>query len=205
MPNTQIVRHPERAAYDRSTVDAILDAAYIAHLGAIVDGAPVVLPYVCARIGDELVLHGSRLAGTLTVIAQGTPVCTTVTHVDGLVLARSAFHTSMNYRCAVVHERARLVDDPAEKARMLDAMFERILPGPATQVRAMTDGEREATCVIALPLDAASAKVRIGGAIEPAADGDPSVWAGVVPLALRAGTPQPDAVTGADAPPPQLR
>ena len=111
-PNTRVRRLAERARYDRENVHAILDAAYVAHVGVVVDGAPVVMPYACARVGDELVLHGSIKAGILSALANGAPVCATVTHVDGLVLARSAFHSSMNYRSAVVHGSARIVADP---------------------------------------------------------------------------------------------
>src|ERR1700676_3623383 len=109
---TRITRLAERAAYDRATLDAILDAAYVAHVGVVIDGEPAVIPFACARVGDELVLHGSTKAGILSAIAAGTPVCATVTHLDGLVLARSAFHSSMNYRSASVHGVARIVDDP---------------------------------------------------------------------------------------------
>ena len=196
-PNTRVRRHAERARYDRENVNAILDAAYVAHVGVVVDGAPVVMPYACARVGDELVLHGSVKAGILSVLANGAPVCATVTHVDGLVLARSAFHSSMNYRSAVVHGNARIVADPDEKVRLLDAVVDRLLPNRRAQIRGMTQGELDATHVVAVALDHVSAKVRTGPLTEPHEDGDAGVWGGVIPLALAFGTPQPDGVTAA--------
>lgn len=197
-------RLAERARYDRENVHAILDAAYVAHVGVVIDGAPVVMPYACARVGDELVLHGSTKAGILSALADGASVCATVTHVDGLVLARSAFHSSMNYRSAVVHGTARIVADPAEKVRLLDAVVDRLLPGRRAQIRGMTQGELDATHVVALALDHVSAKVRTGPLTEPREDGDPGVWGGVVPLALAFGTPQPDGVTAPGVAPPDV-
>jgi uncharacterized protein len=203
-PNINVRRLAERARYERADVDAILDAAYVAHVGVVVDGAPVVMPYACARVGDELVLHGSIKAGILSALANGAPVCATVTHVDGLVLARSAFHTSMNYRSAVVHGRARVIGDPAEKIRLLDAVVDRLLPGRRAGIRGMTQGELDATKVVAVALDRVSAKVRTGLPTEPQEDRDASVWAGVIPLALTRGTPQADDVTAPDIAPPNL-
>ncbi|HEV2643086.1 MAG TPA: pyridoxamine 5'-phosphate oxidase family protein [Candidatus Elarobacter sp.] len=203
-PNISVRRLAERARYDRDDVDAILDAAYVAHVGVVVDGAPVVMPYACARVGDELVLHGSTKAGILSALASGTPVCATVTHVDGLVLARSAFHSSMNYRSAVVHGTARVVDDPDEKVRLLDALVDRLLPGRRAGIRGMAQGELDATQVVALALDRVSAKVRTGPPTEPQEDRDAGVWGGVIPLALEPGTPQADDVTAPDVAPPNL-
>ena len=207
MPNTvpdrlRVTRLADRAHYDRAAVDAILDEAYVAHVGVVVDGAPVVLPYACARVGDELVLHGSTRAGALGAIADGAPVCATVTHLDGLVLARSGFQSSMNYRTAVVHGRARAVTERAEKVRLLDAFLDRQLPGRRAQIRGMSEGELQATQVLAIPLDAVSAKVRDGGVNEPAEDVDPAVWAGVIPLRLVRGEAEPDPTNGPQAPPP---
>ena len=203
-PNTSVRRLAERARHDRDGVDAILDAAYVAHVGVVVDGAPVVIPYACARVGDELVLHGSTKAGILSSAASGARVCATVTHIDGLVLARSAFHSSMNYRSAVVHGTARVVDDPAEKVRLLDALVDRLLPGRRAGICGMTQGELDATQVVALALDHVSAKVRTGGPTEPPEDRDASVWGGIIPLALTPGTPQPDDVTAAGVVPPNV-
>ena len=204
-PNTRVRRRAERARYDEQTVHAILDEAYVAHVGTIVDGAPVVMPYACARVGDERVLHGSTRAGILSALSNGARVCATVTHLDGLVLARSAFHTSMNYRSVVLHGIARIVDDPHEKADVLDAVVDRLLPGRRANLRAMTTGEIEATRVVALRIDAVSAKVRSGGLTEPQEDRRADVWGGVIPLALGFGAPQPDAATAAGVPAPPLR
>jgi nitroimidazol reductase NimA-like FMN-containing flavoprotein (pyridoxamine 5'-phosphate oxidase superfamily) len=203
-PNTRVRRLAERARYDRENVHAILDAAYVAHVGVVVDGAPVVMPYACARVGDELVLHGSVKAGILSVLANGAPVCATVTHVDGLVLARSAFHSSMNYRSAVVHGSARVVADPDEKVRLLDAVVDRLLPNRRAQIRGMTQGELDATRVVAIALDHVSAKTRTGPLTEPHEDGDAGVWGGVIPLQLIAGAPEADDVTAADVAAPSL-
>ncbi|MDP9106960.1 MAG: pyridoxamine 5'-phosphate oxidase family protein [Candidatus Eremiobacteraeota bacterium] len=203
-PNTRVRRLAERARYERDDVDAILDAAYVAHVGVVVDGAPVVMPYACARVGDELVLHGSTKAGILSALASGAPVCATVTHLDGLVLARSAFHSSMNYRSAVVHGTARVVDDPDEKVRLLDAVVDRLLPRRRAGIRGMTQGELDATQVVALELEHVSAKVRTGPPTEPQEDRDAGVWGGVIPLALEPGTPQADDVTAVDVEAPSL-
>jgi nitroimidazol reductase NimA-like FMN-containing flavoprotein (pyridoxamine 5'-phosphate oxidase superfamily) len=203
-PNIRVRRLAERARYDREQVDAIIDAAYVAHVGTIADGAPVVMPYACARVGDELVLHGSTKAGILSALANGAPVCATVTHVDGLVLARSAFHSSMNYRSAVVHGNARIVDDPAEKIRLLDAVVDRLLPGRRAGIRGMTQGELDAVLVVAIALDHVSAKVRTGPPTEPQEDRDAGVWGGVIPLTLTHGAAQADDVTAAGIEAPTL-
>jgi nitroimidazol reductase NimA-like FMN-containing flavoprotein (pyridoxamine 5'-phosphate oxidase superfamily) len=204
VPNLRVRRLAERARYDRENVHAILDAAYVAHVGAIVEGAPVVMPYACARVGEELVLHGSIKAGILSALANGAPVCATVTHLDGLVLARSAFHSSMNYRSAVVHGSARIVDDPDEKIRLLDAVVDRLLPGRRAGIRGMTQGELDAVMVVAIALGHVSAKVRTGPPTEPPEDRDAGVWGGVIPIALAHGAPQPDDVTAAGVEAPSL-
>jgi nitroimidazol reductase NimA-like FMN-containing flavoprotein (pyridoxamine 5'-phosphate oxidase superfamily) len=201
-PSTRVRRRPERASYDAAVVHAILDDAYVAHVGVVVDGAPVVLPYACARVGDELVLHGSIKAGTLSAVATGTQVCATVTHLDGLVLARSAFESSMNYRSVVVQGPARVVVDRAEKVRLLDAVVDHLAPGRRAQVRGMTDVELQVTQVVAVRLDAVSAKVRTGPPKDPEADRQPDVWGGVIPLTLTRGTPEPDDITAPNAPAP---
>ena len=204
-PNTRITRLADRASYDRETAYAILDAALVAHLAVVVDGAPVVMPYVCARAGDELVLHGSTRAGVLSAIASGAPVSVAVTHIDGLVLARSAFHSSMNYRSVVIHGHARPIDDAVEKTRLLDRLADHLTPGRRAVTRAMSEGELQATQVLAIALDAFSAKIRTGGPIEPPEDRDPNVWAGVIPLALTFGPAQADPTTPADLAPPEAR
>ena len=205
VPNTRVRRLAERARYDEETVHAILDEAYVAHVGAVVDGLPVVIPYACARVGDELVLHGSTKAGILSAIASGDPICATVTHLDGIVVARSAFHCSMNYRSVVVHGAARVVDDSDEKIRLLDAFVDRLIPNRRAQMRAMSPGELEATHVVALALGAVSAKIRSGGPKDAPEDLRGDLWGGVIPLALVGGTPQPDDTTQAGVAPPALR
>jgi len=205
VPNLRVGRLADRAHYDRDTVDAILDAAYVVHVGVVVDGAPVVIPFACARVGDELVIHGSTRAGMLSAAAAGAPICATVTLLDGLVLARSAFHSSMNYRSVVIHGVARAVDDPHEKVQLLDALFDHLLPGRREQLRAMSSGELSATAVIALALDRASAKVRTGGPNDPEPDKRHEVWGGVIPLTLTYGEPQPDGTTAIGVAPPEMR
>ena len=203
-PNTRVRRLAERARYDAETVHAILDEAYVAHVGVVVAGAPVVIPYACARVGDELVLHGSSRAGTLSTVATGFPVCATVTILDGLVFARSAFHSSMNYRSVVVQGAARVVGDPHEKTRFLDALVDHLMPGRRAQLREPTEGELEATQVVAIRLDAISAKVRTGGPKDPPEDVLPGIWGGLLPMRLTFGEPEPDAITAAGVPPPAL-
>jgi uncharacterized protein len=203
-PNARVRRLAERARYDAATVHAILDEAYVAHVGVVVAGAPVVMPYACARAGDELVLHGSTRAGILSAVASGTPVCATVTHLDGLVLARSAFHSSMNYRSVVIHGTARVVDERDEKVRLLDALVDHLLPGRRAELRPMSDGELEATQVVAVRIGAASAKIRTGPPKDAPEDVLPELWGGVIPLALAFGEPEPDAITGVSASVPAL-
>jgi nitroimidazol reductase NimA-like FMN-containing flavoprotein (pyridoxamine 5'-phosphate oxidase superfamily) len=203
-PNTRVRRLAERARYDEETVHAILDEAYVAHVGIVVDGMPVVIPYACARVGEELVLHGSTRAGILSAVASGGAVCATVTLLDGLVFARSAFHSSMNYRSVVVQGAARIVDDPAEKGRFLDALVDHLMPGRRAHLRDATEGELEATQVVAIRLDAVSAKVRTGGPKDPPEDLLPNVWGGVVPLRIGFGEPEADAITGAGVASPAL-
>jgi nitroimidazol reductase NimA-like FMN-containing flavoprotein (pyridoxamine 5'-phosphate oxidase superfamily) len=203
--STTIRRLADRARYDRETVDQILEDAYVAHVGVAVDGAPVVLPFACARVGDELVLHGSTRAGTLSLIADGTPVCATVTHVDGLVLARSGFHSSMNYRSVAIHGVARAVTHRDEKIRLLDAVMDHLLPGRRAAIRGMTEGELEAVTVVALPLTTFSAKVRTGGPKDAPEDlSSTEIWGGVIPLLTSFGEPIPDAATAPGVPPPSV-
>lgn len=204
-PNTRVRRLAERARYDEATVHAILDEAYVAHVGVVVDGLPVVMPYACARAGDELLLHGSTRAGILSAVSSGMPVCATVTHLDGLVLARSAFHSSMNYRSVVLHGVARVVDDPHEKSRLLDVLVDHLLPGRRADLRASTQGELDATQVVALRIDAASAKIRTGPPKDAPEDVRPDLWGGVIPFVLGFGEPQPDASTSGGTAAPALR
>ena len=164
----EVRRHPDRARYDRATIDAILDEALICHLGVIVDGEPLVLPTGFGRLGDTLYLHGAAANRSLAAALEGA--CVTVTHVDGLVLARSAFGHSMNYRSVVVRGRARAVTDPVERRDGLRAVVEHALPGRWDEVRQPSPREMDATAVIALDLAECSAKVRTGPPLDPASD-----------------------------------
>jgi uncharacterized protein len=187
-----IRRGAGRARADRAELHAALDAGLVCHLGVVLDGAPVVVPTAYGRDGDTLYLHGSTGSATLRAAAAGAPVCVTVTHVDGIVYARSVFHHSMNYRSAVVHGRARLVTDDAERRAGLRVVTEHVAPGSWDHARPPTRKELVATAVLALDLTEASLKVRTG----PPVDDDEDVeagdrWAGVLPLRTAVGAPQP--------------
>ncbi|MEU3985631.1 pyridoxamine 5'-phosphate oxidase family protein [Streptomyces sp. NPDC026672] len=185
-------RAAERASYDRDVVHAILDEGYVCHLGFVRDGAPVVLPTLYARVGERLYLHGSTGSRPLRMSGAadpGLPVCVTVTHVDGLVLARSAFHHSINYRSVVVHGTAHRVTDPEERAAALDALVDHVVPGRSADSRPANPKELAATAVLGLDLDEVSAKVRAGGANDEPEDLDLPHWAGVVPLRKGYETP----------------
>jgi nitroimidazol reductase NimA-like FMN-containing flavoprotein (pyridoxamine 5'-phosphate oxidase superfamily) len=188
-------RSADRASYDKDLVHAILDAAYVCHLGFVRDGAPVVLPTLYGRVGERLYVHGSTGARPLRMTGQadpGLPVCLTVTHVDGLVLARSAFHHSINYRSVVVHGIAHQVTDPEEKRTALDALVDHVVPGRSADSRPANKKELAATTVIRLDLDQVSAKLRTGGANDEPEDLDLPHWAGVVPLQPAYGAPLPN-------------
>ena len=189
---TAVRRLPKRAAYDRPTVEAILDEALVCHVGFVVDGQPYVIPTIHARVGDRLYVHGSAASRMLRTLGAGPPVCVTVTILDGLVLARSAFHHSMNYRSVVVLGRARRVDDPGEKSAALEAIVEHVVPGRSREARGPDERELAATSVLRLDLVEASAKVRTGPPLDDEADMELPVWAGVIPLRLAAGEPVPD-------------
>jgi nitroimidazol reductase NimA-like FMN-containing flavoprotein (pyridoxamine 5'-phosphate oxidase superfamily) len=188
----RVRRAPARADYDRATIDAILDEGLVAHLGFAVGGQPYVIPTLHARIGDEVFIHGSAASRMVTMLGAGLPACLTVTLIDGLVLARSAFHHSMNYRSVVVLGTARFVEGPEERAAALEAFTEKLLPGRWDEVRPPTRQELKGTRVLALGLDEASAKVRSGGPVDDAEDYASDAWAGVVPLALTPGAIEPD-------------
>jgi nitroimidazol reductase NimA-like FMN-containing flavoprotein (pyridoxamine 5'-phosphate oxidase superfamily) len=178
-------RSAERASYDRESVHAILDEAYVCHLGFVRDGAPVVLPTLFARVGETLYVHGSTGSRPLRMTGEtdpGLPVCLTVTHVDALILARSAFHHSINYRSVVVHGTAHQVTDPEEKRTALDALVDHVVPGRSADSRPANKKELAATAVIRLDLDEVSAKTRTGGANDEPEDLALPHWAGVLPL-----------------------
>jgi hypothetical protein len=190
-PRSTIRRGAERARTDRGELHAVLDAGLIGHLGIVLDGSPVVLPTGYGRRGDTLYLHGSTGAASLRAAATGVPVCFTVTLVDGVVYARSAFHHSMNYRCAVVHGVARPVTDPEEHLLGLQALTEHLAPGSWTATRQPDRKELAATALLALDLTEASLKVRTGPPGDDERDLSAPVWAGVLPLRTVVGEPEP--------------
>ncbi|MFF4520674.1 pyridoxamine 5'-phosphate oxidase family protein [Streptomyces bluensis] len=188
-------RSAQRASYDKDVVHAILDDGFVCHLGFVRDGAPVVLPTLYARSGERLYLHGSTGSRPLRMTGQADPglaVCVTVTHVDGLVLARSAFHHSINYRSVVVHGVAHQVTDPEEKRLALDSLVDQVVSGRSRDARPANGKESAATAVIRLDLDEVSAKIRTGGVNDEPEDLALPHWAGVVPLHKGYGTPVPD-------------
>jgi hypothetical protein len=191
-PRTTVHRLPKRAAYDRAVVEAILDEALVCHVGFVVDGQPFVIPTIHARMEGRLYVHGSAASRMLRALGDELPVCVTVTIVDGLVLARSAFHHSMNYRSVVVLGRARFVTEPAEKVAALEAVVEHVVPGRSHEVRAPNEKELQATSVLRLDMSEVSAKVRSGPPIDDAEDMALPCWAGEVPLRLVAQAPVPD-------------
>jgi nitroimidazol reductase NimA-like FMN-containing flavoprotein (pyridoxamine 5'-phosphate oxidase superfamily) len=189
---TQVQRIPDRGRYDAETIHAILDAAFVCHVGFVVDGQPFVIPTNFARDGEKLYLHGSSASRMLRTLAGGVQVCVTVTHVDGLVLARAAFHHSVNYRSVVALGRAVLVEDAAEKMHALELFTNHVVPGRWDEVRTPTEQEMKATSVLSLDLKEASAKVRTGGPKDDAEDYELPIWAGVLPLTVKAGEPIDD-------------
>ncbi len=191
-PRSTVRRGSARARTDRAELYAVLDAGLVGHLGVVLGGAPVVLPTGYGREGDTLYLHGSTGAATLRAAGAGAPVCFTVTHVDGVVYARSAFHHSMNYRCAVVHGTARVVTDPAERLRGLEVLTEHLAPGSWSATRRPDRRELAATALLALDLTEASVKVRTGPPGDDERDLDGPVWAGVLPVRTVVGEPEPD-------------
>jgi uncharacterized protein len=188
---TRLRRHSERGRTGHADLLAVLDAGMICHLGVIHDGAPLVLPTAYGRIGDTLYLHGSSANRSLHA-ADGHEVCVTVTHLDGLVCARSVFSHSVNYRCAVIFGTARIVTDEAERLAGLRAVTEQLIPGRWDAVRAPSRKELAATSVLAIPLAEASVKVRTGPPADEPEDLDLPIWAGVVPMAVSFGEPEPD-------------
>ena len=186
---TTVKRKPQRAAYDGATIDVILDKGLICHVGVTIDGQTFVLPMIHVRVGDKVYLHGSPASRTLRALAQGVEACLTVTLLDGLVLARSAMHHSMNYRSVVLIGRGSTVDDPVEKGAALHALTEHLLPGRWADVRGPTERELRSTLVVSMPIQEASAKVRTGPPVDEEADYELPVWAGVVPLRLAPGSP----------------
>ncbi len=204
---TRVRRLPERGRYDREALEAVLDAGMVAHLGFVADGQPFVIPTLHARVDDEVYVHGSAASRTLRTLAGGFPACLTVTLLDGIVLARSVFEHSMNYRSVVVLGHATPVVEPDEKLAALEAFTEKLLPGRWNEARQPTAKELKATSVLRLPLDEASAKIREGGPEDgDTPDAELEVWAGHVPLVVTALEPVPDPSLRPGIPvPPRLR
>lgn len=190
---TRVKRHAERGAYDRSTIYDILDAGLICHVGIVEDGQPFVMPTIHARMGDRLLLHGSPGSRLLRSIKSGASLCVTVTLLDGLVLARSAMHHSMNFRSVVLLGSGSVIEDEDEKIQALRTISDHIVPGRWMEVRPPSADELKMTMVIAIPIDEASAKIRTGPPVDDEDDYRLAVWAGVLPLQLTPQAPQPDA------------
>ncbi len=188
---TKVRRLADRGRTDRATANEVIDEAYIAHVGFVVDGEPRVLPMTYGRDSDVLYLHGA-VGNAMLRAAAGTQVCVTITLLDGLVLARSAFHHSMNYRSVVLLGEARKVEDDEEKRHAFEVIVEHVLAGRNQVARPASDAELRKTMVLALPIEEGSAKVRTGGPIDDDEDMDLEVWAGVVPLRLTPGAPVQD-------------
>jgi hypothetical protein len=189
---TQVRRLPERAVYDRETVYRILDEGLVCHVAFVTEGKPVVIPIGYGRKGDTLYVHGSPASRMLRALGKGADVCVTVTLVDGLVLARSAFHHSMNYRSVVIFGKATLLEDRADKWEALQAFTEHVAPGRWQEVRQPSEKELQSTTVLAIPLNEVSAKVRTGPPLDDEEDYALPVWAGVLPLELAPVAPIPD-------------
>ena len=192
-PRTRVIREAERGVYDRETAYRILDEGFLCHLGFVVEGQPFVIPTSYGRKDDVLYIHGSAASRMLRQLKEGIPVCFTVTLLDGLVLARSVFNHSMNYRSVVVLGKASLVEDPAEKLEGLRLLSEHILPGRWDDARQPSERELKATSVLRVPIEEFSAKVRTGPAVDDEEDYSFPTWAGVVPLEITIGVPIDDA------------
>jgi hypothetical protein len=199
---TTLRRLPQRGAFDRESINQILDEGFICHVGFAVKEQPFVIPTGYARVGDRLIIHGSQASRMLRTLGQGIEVCVTVTLIDGLVLARSAFHHSMNYRSVVVFGRATVVDEREEKIAALVALSEHMIAGRWDDVREPNEHELQLTTVLSLSLDEASAKVRTGPPIDDEEDYELAVWAGVIPLRLVADSPIADPRLPAEIDPP---
>jgi hypothetical protein len=189
---TELRRLPSRGSYDAEAIYAILDSAFLAHVGFNVNGQPFVIPTLFGRQGDKLYLHGSAASRMLRELESGVPACVTVTLVDGLVLARSAFHHSMNYRSVMAFGTARKIDEPEQKARALRVISEHLIAGRWDDVRGPSERELKETAVLEFSIEEASAKIRQGPPVDDEEDLALPVWAGVLPIFLTAGKPAPD-------------
>ena len=202
-PRTTLKRLPKRGSHEREVIDRILDEGFICHVGFAVDGQPFVIPTGYARIEDKLIIHGSQASRMLRAVGQGIDVCVTVTLIDGLVLARSAFHHSMNYRSVMIFGRAKVIDDREEKLRALLALSEHMIPGRWQDVREPSEEELRQTTVLTLPIEEGSAKIRTGPPLDDEEDYALPVWAGVVPLKVVAEKPISDPRLPANTPIPE--
>jgi nitroimidazol reductase NimA-like FMN-containing flavoprotein (pyridoxamine 5'-phosphate oxidase superfamily) len=189
---TKIKRIPKRGNFERDTINSILDEGFVCHIGFTMDEQPFVIPTSYARIGENLIIHGSSASRMMRALAREKPICVTVTLIDGLVLARSAFHHSMNYRSVVVFGTAKVIQDKEEKLAALRALTEHLVPNRWREVRPPNDLELKATTVLSLPIEEASAKIRTGNPVDEEEEYCLDVWAGVVPLKLIAGNPISD-------------
>ena len=188
----RVKRLPERANYDRAAVHEVLDQGLIAHVSFSVDGQPFVIPMAYARDGEDVLLHGSVVSRLMQAAATGIPLCVGVTLVDALVLARSVFHHSMNYRSVVVFGRGVAVTDPTEKLRGLERLVEHLIPGRSAEARAPNRKELAATTLIRMTIEDATLKSRSGPPSDAAADRDQPIWGGLLPLSMATGEPVPD-------------
>jgi nitroimidazol reductase NimA-like FMN-containing flavoprotein (pyridoxamine 5'-phosphate oxidase superfamily) len=186
---TMLKRLPQRGSFEREQINQILDEGIVCHVGFVVDGRPVVIPTGYGRVGQDLIIHGSQASRMLRALKQGIDVCVTVTLIDGLVLARSAFHHSMNYRSVVIFGRARLIENEQEKIDALRALSEHIVSGRWDEVRGPNERELQQTTVLSLPLTEASAKIRTGPPLDDEEDYLLNVWAGTIPLSLVSSPP----------------
>ncbi|HNQ14052.1 MAG TPA: pyridoxamine 5'-phosphate oxidase family protein [Pyrinomonadaceae bacterium] len=189
---TKLKRLPKRGNFDRDVVNSILDEALVCHVGFVVDGKPFVIPTSFGRIGDTLVIHGSAASRMMRNLSDGIDVCVTVTLLDGLVLARSAFHHSVNYRSVVIFGQAEKIEDEAEKEAALKALTEHLIPGRWPETRPPNALELKATTVLTIPIEEASAKIRTGDPVDDEDDYELPFWAGIVPLKMVAGEPKDD-------------
>lgn len=189
---TSLNRLPYRGAHDRETIDGILDNNFLCHVAVVVDGKPRCIPTAYGRKGDYLYLHGSVKSPLMQTLAAGGEACVTVTQLDGIVLARSLFHSSMNYQSVVVFGKGEEVIDHDEKMEALEAVTESIWKGRWEEARIPTPGEMKATTAIRIPLSEGSAKIRTGGAVDNKEDYELPIWAGVIPVTMEYGEPQPD-------------
>lgn len=201
---SKIRRHPERGSSDREQIHEMLDEGLLAHIAFVSDGQPVVIPMAYARLGDQILFHGSHRSRLMTSLANGRPACVSVTHLDGLVLARSAFHSSMNYRSVVLFGNCRSIEDLDDKRQALDVLVDHLLPGRTAQVRPTTEQELAGTLVLAFRIDEATLKTRSGPPKEPDRDIGFPTWAGVYPLSTVLGEPVPAPDLTACFEPPEL-